>query len=157
VETDLCTRCGTCAGIGPDKCWSAITGADFFYFFAACALSIPSIVIKGLRWQWILRAVGFTSSLAESTSVYAAGMLAGALTPGKVGDLAKAPLHAPRGLPLTHGVAASLLDQVFDGVVLLALALAGILAMPGLPGRKIIAAASALAIAITVSFSRPRK
>ena len=103
--------------IGPEKCWSAVSGADFLWFLAACLLSIPSIAVKGLRWQWILRTVGFRSTFAESTSVYAAGMLAGAVTPGKVGDLAKAPLLVSRGLPLTDGVAASLLDRVFDGVV----------------------------------------
>ncbi len=137
--------------IGPEKCWSAVSGADFFWFLSACLLSIPSIAVKGLRWQWILRAVGFKSSLAESTSVYAAGMLAGAVTPGKVGDLAKAPLLVSRGLPLYDGVAASLVDRVFDGIVLLALGLGGILAMPGLPGRAIIAAAALMAIGITLA------
>jgi hypothetical protein len=53
-------------------------------------LSFPSIAVKGLRWQWMLRAVGFESSFGESTGVYAAGTLAGAVTPGKVGDLTKA-------------------------------------------------------------------
>ncbi len=137
--------------IGPEKCWSAISGADFFWFLAACLLSIPSIAVKGLRWQWMLRAVGFESSLGESTAVYAAGMLAGAVTPGKVGDLAKAPLLVARGLALSDGVAASLLDRVFDGIVLLALGLGGILAMPALPGRAIIAATALIAIAITIA------
>jgi coenzyme F420 hydrogenase subunit beta len=137
--------------IGPEKCWSAISGADFFWFLAACLLSIPSIAVKGLRWQWMLRAVGFESSFGESTGVYAAGMLAGAVTPGKVGDLAKAPLLLARGLPLSDGVAASLLDRVFDGIVLLALGLGGILAMPALPGRTIIALTALIAIGISIA------
>jgi coenzyme F420 hydrogenase subunit beta len=137
--------------IGPEKCWSAVSGADFFWFLTACLLSIPSIAVKGLRWQWMLKAVGFTCSFGESTGVYAAGMLAGAVTPGKVGDLAKAPLLVSRGLPLGDGVAASLLDRVFDGVVLLALGLGGVLAMPALSGRAIIAVAAVLAMGITVA------
>jgi uncharacterized membrane protein YbhN (UPF0104 family) len=137
--------------VGPGKCWSAVSGADFFWFLAACLLSIPSIAVKGLRWQWMLRAVGFKCSFGESTGVYAAGMLAGAVTPGKVGDLAKAPLLVSRGLPLGDGVAASLLDRVFDGVVLLALGLGGMLAMPALPGRAIIAVTAVLAMGITIA------
>jgi uncharacterized membrane protein YbhN (UPF0104 family) len=136
--------------IGPEKCWSVVSGADFFWFLAACLLSIPSIAVKGLRWQWMLRAVGFESSFVESTGVYAAGMLAGAVTPGKVGDLAKAPLLLSRGVPLSDGVAASLLDRVFDGIVLLALGLGGILAMPAMPGREIIAVTAVIAIGISI-------
>jgi uncharacterized membrane protein YbhN (UPF0104 family) len=78
-------------------------------------------------------------------------MLAGAVTPGKVGDLAKAPLLLARGLPLSDGVAASLLDRVFDGIVLLALGLGGILAMPALPGRTIIALTALIAIGISIA------
>jgi hypothetical protein len=136
--------------VGPEKCWSAISGADFFWFLAACLLSIPSIAVKGLRWQWMLRAVGFESSFGESTGIYAAGMLAGAVTPGKVGDLAKAPLLVYRGLPMSDGVAASLLDRVFDGIVVLALGLGGILAIPTLPARTIITVTALIAIGISI-------
>ena len=41
--------------IGPEKCWSALRGADPFWFLAACSLSLPALAVKGIRWQEILR------------------------------------------------------------------------------------------------------
>jgi uncharacterized membrane protein YbhN (UPF0104 family) len=137
--------------IGPEKCWSAVCGADPVWFLVACGLSIPALAIKAQRWQGIVRALGFELSFGESAGVYAAGMLAGAVTPGKVGDLAKAPLLATRGVPLSAGVAASLLDRVFDGVVLLALGLGGLIALPTLPGRGAVVIAAAVALGLTVA------
>ncbi|MGO9115721.1 MAG: lysylphosphatidylglycerol synthase transmembrane domain-containing protein [Thermoguttaceae bacterium] len=137
--------------VGPGKCWSALHDANLLLFLAACMLSIPALAVKGFRWQEILRAVGFEFSYGESMGVYAAGSLAGAVTPGKVGDLAKAPLLAARGVPWTAGVAASLLDRVFDAILVFVVGLASMLALPALPGRGIIAIAAVVAIGLTVA------
>jgi coenzyme F420 hydrogenase subunit beta len=137
--------------IGPENCWSVVSGADPWWFLAACALSVPALAIKALRWQEILRSLGFRSTFGESMSVYAMGSLAGAVTPGKVGDLAKAPLMVEHGIPLSSGIGASLFDRVLDGTVLLALGIAGLLALPVLPGRGFIAAAAACALGLTIA------
>ena len=136
--------------IGPEKCWSALSGASPTWFFIACALSIPALAVKGFRWQELLRTTGYAFSFSDSMGVYAAGSLAGAVTPGKVGDLAKAPLLAARGVPWSAGVAASLLDRVFDAMVVFAVALGSVLFLPALPGRKIIVVTTLLAIGLTV-------
>ena len=125
--------------------------ADPFWFLAACSLSLPALAVKGIRWQEILRALGYEFSFAESLGVYAAGSLAGAITPGKVGDLAKAPLLAGRGVPLSAGVAASLLDRVFDAVVFFVVGLGSLLTLPTLQGRAAIAITTAVAIGLTVA------
>jgi len=113
-------------------------------------LSIPALAVKGFRWQEILRAIGFEFSYNDSLGVYAAGSLAGAVTPGKVGDLAKAPLLVARGVPWSAGVAASLLDRVFDAVLVFVVGLGSMLALPALPGRSVIAVAAMVAIALTL-------
>jgi coenzyme F420 hydrogenase subunit beta len=136
--------------IGPRECWSVVRGADPLWFGAACALSIPALAVKASRWQAIVRASGSRLSFRESAGVYAAGMLAGAVTPGKVGDLAKAPLLLARGVPVGVGITASLLDRVFDGVVLLALGLGSVFALPAMPGRGSIALASAVALGLSI-------
>jgi glycosyltransferase 2 family protein len=137
--------------VGPAACWSAVRGCDFRWFLAACLFSVPALWAKALRWQVIVRAVGGEFSFRECMGVYAAGMLAGAVTPGKVGDLAKAPLLAARGVSLADGIVASLVDRVLDGVVLLGLGLAGILALPLVPGRAAVAAAAVVAVVLTVA------
>lgn len=137
--------------VGPERCWSVVRGADPFWFLGACALSIPALAVKAWRWQEIVRAIGGKFSFGESMGVYAAGMLAGAVTPGKIGDLAKAPLLAARGVPLSDGIVVSLLDRILDGAVLLALGLGGILTLPALPGRGAIAVAAGAAMACTAA------
>jgi hypothetical protein len=136
--------------IGPEKCWSALRDADPFWFVGACGLSIPALAVKGLRWKEILAAIGFQLSFGESMGIYAAGSLAGAVTPGKLGDLAKAPLLAARGVPWSAGVAAALLDRVFDALVLFAIGLGSVLALPAFPGRAAVAVAATVAIGLTV-------
>lgn len=136
--------------IGPRECWAALCGADLFWFLAACALSIPALAVKGYRWQEILRAMGYSIGYGESLRIYAAGSLAGAVTPGKVGDLAKAPLLAALGVPWSAGVAASLVDRALDAVVLLAIGAASLLVLPDFPGRTAIAVAACIGLSITL-------
>jgi uncharacterized membrane protein YbhN (UPF0104 family) len=137
--------------IGPEKCWAALCRADPVWFLAACALSIPALAVKAHRWREMVRGLGLELSFGESAGVYAAGMLAGAVTPGKVGDLAKAPLLAARGVPLGAGLAVSLVDRVFDGVVLLALGLGGLATLPALPGQGAVVVAATIAVGITMA------
>ncbi|HNQ23983.1 MAG TPA: Coenzyme F420 hydrogenase/dehydrogenase, beta subunit C-terminal domain [Phycisphaerae bacterium] len=136
-------------GLGP--CWSAVSGADPTWFLAACAMSVPALGIKAFRWQELLRAHGFTLLWRESAGIYAAGLLAGAVTPGKVGDLAKAPLLAARGVPWGTGIAASLWDRAFDGLLLFAAGAGGVLALPTLPGRGTFALATAGAVVLALA------
>ncbi len=137
--------------IGPAQCWAALLDAEPAWFLAACALSVPALAFKALRWQELLQVFGFRLALADSAGMYAAGSLAGAVTPGKIGDLAKAPLLAAHGVPWSTGVAASLLDRIFDAALVFILGLVGILALPGLPGRGVIAGATVVAVALTVA------
>lgn len=137
--------------IGPEKCWWAIRSADAAWFLAACLVSIPALAIKSLRWQQLVRAVGFDLPFGASAGIYATGLLAGAVTPGKVGDLAKAPLLASRGVPWTAGLSAAVFDKLLDAGALIAVGLGGLLALPSLPGRGKVAVASAATIATALA------
>ncbi|MFZ5829414.1 MAG: lysylphosphatidylglycerol synthase transmembrane domain-containing protein [Planctomycetota bacterium] len=139
--------------VGPANIWSELRDADPLWFASACALSVPALAVKAYRWQTILRAAGHEVSLADCAGVYAAGSLAGAVTPGKVGDFAKAPLLASRGVPWKTGVAASLLDRALDATLLFVAGLGSLLmlpALPGLPGQTILGASLAAGITLSV-------
>jgi coenzyme F420 hydrogenase subunit beta len=135
--------------VGPAKCWAALQAADPAWFLAASVLSVPALAFKVLRWQELVRAFGFRISFAASAGMYASGSLAGAVTPGKLGDLAKVPLLAAHGVPWSTGVAASLLDRVFDAALVFLFGLLGVLALPAFPGRSVIAFAAVVAIGVT--------
>jgi uncharacterized protein (TIRG00374 family) len=48
------------------------------------------IVIRGYRWQYLMRMVGIDYSLRRSAVVWTIGFFAAAITPGKVGDALRA-------------------------------------------------------------------
>lgn len=48
------------------------------------------IVIRGYRWQYLMRMVGIEYSLRRSAEVWVIGFFAAAVTPGKVGDALRA-------------------------------------------------------------------
>jgi hypothetical protein len=48
------------------------------------------ILIRGYRWQYLMRLVGIRYSMARSGAVWTIGFFAAAITPGKVGDAVRA-------------------------------------------------------------------
>ena len=123
--------------VGPTECWTVVRGTNGAWFAGACVLVIPLVVAKGWRWQQIVRAQGVDLPLRQSTGQYAAGMLAGSVTPGKLGDLIKVPLLVSLGVPTGASVAVSLLDRVLDALALAVFGLVGILLMGWLPWSTI--------------------
>jgi len=137
--------------IGPEKCWAVLGAAAPTWFLAACALSIPALAVKAVRWREMVRSLGVALSFGESAGMYSAGMLAGAVTPGKLGDFAKTPLLTARGVSVGAGLTVSLVDRAFDGVTFLAVGLGGLAALPALPGPAAVVAAAARALGITLA------
>jgi uncharacterized protein (TIRG00374 family) len=102
------------------------------WFAAACLLSLPLLLAKGWRWRRLLEAWDVKLTLADSMGLYAAGMLAGAVTPGKVGGLVKIPFLVSRGVRLGSSVTASLGDRALDAFVVALLGLGSALWLPDL-------------------------
>jgi len=134
--------------VGPRQWWRQVTGADPVWFAAACAMALPLAVGKGWRWLQIVRAQGVALSLREALGIYSAGMVAAAVTPGRVGDLAKVYLLTQRGADSGTGLAAVVVDRLIDAGLLLALATAGIVAVPGLPRAAAVAMVAAAGIGV---------
>ncbi len=90
---------------------------------AAIALNIPGILIKSLRWRWLLSAQGISYGITPSTLAYFGSIFIGLLTPGRLGEFVKA-LHVSKDCGVSSGRAFSsvLADRLFD---LYALAIVG--------------------------------
>jgi len=119
--------------VGPAKWWSAVRSANVLLFVAGCSMVLPVALAKGWRWQQILRAQGLKLSLRETTGIYSAGILAGAVTPGKVGDLLKVSFLVERKAAMGTSVAAVLVDRLVDAGLMVLLGFCGVLLIPGLP------------------------
>lgn len=125
--------------VGPRQWWRQVTGADPVWFAVACAMALPLALGKGWRWLQIVRAQGVALSLREAVGIYSAGMVAAAVTPGRVGDLAKVYFLTERGADTGTGLAAVVVDRVIDAGLLVLLATVGIVVVPDLPRAAAVA------------------
>lgn len=96
--------------------------ADPVLVAAAFALAIPFVVAKSERWRITLAWTGSHLSGWVAARLFAAGMLAGLVTPGQVGDLSKAEGVRREGGSLAGGLTASIADRALDLVMLMGLA-----------------------------------
>jgi glycosyltransferase 2 family protein len=112
---------------GADPAWLALAAPGFFLFNFA----------KALRWSALLRIGGVEYPLRRSLPVYLASSFLAFVTPGRVGDLAKAAyLRRDLDASWATGVASTLADRAFDLLVLAgAVALALLLVAPAGPIR----------------------
>ena len=94
----------------------------------ALAATVLSLVLRVLRWQWLMRELGHRLSWTLQTRVYMAG-LALSSTPGKLGETSRAALLVPHGVPVSHTLGAFVCDRLSDLVGVAALAAASALLM----------------------------
>ena len=125
------------ASVGPGRLAAALADADPRWL----ALAAPGFLLftwtKALRWFGLLRLAGLDYPLERSLAVYQASAFLAFVTPGRVGDLAKAAyLRRDLGTPWAAGLASTLADRALDLSVLAAAAsLAWALAGPPGPLR----------------------
>jgi len=99
---------------GPTKVWAVLSNASPMLVVGAVALSIPLALIKGIRWQILLRNYDIELSFRDSTSMYATGMVLSAVTPGRVGDMVKIVMLIKKGCGIGKAIASNIFDRLFD-------------------------------------------
>lgn len=89
------------------------------------------VALKTIRWLGILRSQGTYYKLSMGFLAYYAGMFAGFLTPGRLGEFVRA-LHVSRDCGVSSGqtVSSVLADRLFDLYALLAVGGAALLSLP---------------------------
>ena len=106
---------------GPTKVWGVLSSADVGVVAGVIAMSIPMVLIKGIRWRTLLGGYGINLGFAESVSMYATGIVFSAVTPGRVGDMVKILMLIKRQCSVGKAIACNILDRLLDvGVVVLA-------------------------------------
>ncbi|MFC2066189.1 lysylphosphatidylglycerol synthase transmembrane domain-containing protein [Chloroflexota bacterium] len=120
-----------------------------YYLILALLLFSPLLITKAVRWRLLMRGQGIEYSLKDSTTMYAASMYIGAITPGRLGDFIKVFYLKEDGYPLGKSFATVLLDRLFDILSLLVLGYAGMLLFMTLFERAIIV----LSLILVATFS----
>lgn len=100
---------------------------NFKFFLILNLLVLPTLFLKSYRWRLILRLQGIDYSIGDSFLSYLACFYAGLVTPGRIGEAAKALyLKKEKGIPMGIGLAGVFLDRLFDLYLLILIGSAGL-------------------------------
>lgn len=97
---------------------------------AALGLSLVNYLLRFVRWQIYLRAMGHSIPAWPSLKIYLAGF-ALTTTPAKAGEALRGLFLKPLGVPYATSLAAMLSERISDMTAILALSLLGLAAYPG--------------------------
>ena len=120
-----------------EQVWQTLLDTDPWLLLLAIVLVVPWLILKGARWQMILKAWHIPLPLRIATELYSVGIFMGVVTPGQAGDVVKAWYLRGRDVPLATGLASCVVDRLFDLGVSAVLAATGIYFFWSvLPGSK---------------------
>ncbi len=101
---------------------------DPLLFLAAFGIVIPTTLFKILRWKYVLDASNYHIPFGEMARIFMIGFFFGEITPSKLGNIVKFHyLRKYHGIPASTGISLSLIDRIFDGIVLVAFAFLGLI------------------------------
>jgi ubiquinone/menaquinone biosynthesis C-methylase UbiE/uncharacterized membrane protein YbhN (UPF0104 family) len=101
-------------GVGAGDLADRLAGASIPWVIAMIGLTIGWLVIRFIRWQFLLRRGGVRIPIRPSLSVYLAG-LPGTATPGYVGELVRGVFVKRRfGAPFVASTAVLVLERLLD-------------------------------------------
>lgn len=113
--------------------WETLSQVNGFWLFLGFVTFYISIVARGLRWQHILKTMGWSIGFVYSQTLLTAGLFISAVLPARAGDIGRvAMLNRDYHLPLSQGIASLAAERALDVFSVLVLALIGaILALQG--------------------------
>ncbi|TFG12990.1 flippase-like domain-containing protein [Candidatus Thorarchaeota archaeon] len=80
-------------------------------------LIIPTMVLKGARWQIISEGLGLRLKTTEATEALSIAQLANLATPGSLGDFIRVPYMTARGNPTDKSTLSIFIDAIISIVV----------------------------------------
>jgi len=106
---------------GPRALLAALRSTDLGLVAGAGLLYAVAIGLRTMRWRRIVELQGVLLPVAEATRAYGFSMLLAAVTPGRLGQHAKATVVARRSMTLPRAILGTLIDQMLDVVAMGAL------------------------------------
>lgn len=104
------------------KTLDILLNLNIYYLAAALATNIPYFLMINCRWNMIMKTQGIEYSFKDSLIIYAIGFSAGVITPGKFGEFIKVFYLKNDGYPVVKSFWVTLLDRLFDLIVLVIVA-----------------------------------
>ncbi len=101
-----------------------ISKADLNYFALALLVFAIMLLLKGIKWKYILASQGTNISVLKATKYFTIGFFFSSFTPGRIGDFARA-VYVAKNQSLTKALASVFLDRLIDISILISFALLG--------------------------------
>ncbi len=120
----------------------ALRRVDLMALAGACLAVLPTVPFRSSRWRMLVEAGGAELGGMEALHAYAFSIVAGAATPGRLGELVKVGHLRNRGVPASTALLSVSLDRLFDVVFLIVVGAGAVVAVSGLRSPWLIAAAS---------------
>ena len=108
-----------------DAIVSALKGVDPLRFLQATGCWVAIAAIKAWRWQLLLAGQSIPLPYTQALQWYLAGLFLGGISPGRLGELIKVSFVRDLGHPMGRALFSSVLDRLFDLIVLPLVVLAG--------------------------------
>jgi glycosyltransferase 2 family protein len=132
--------------VDPNEIWSNIRNANLLFLLLAFIVHYSSIVVRAVRWRWMLdvAGVGRTADAVLPGRAYLSGVLmiswmVNCIVPAKLGDAYRAyRIRRDDGIRYSFGFGTIFSERVFDLIVLMLLfVLSGVISFHGsLPGQS---------------------
>ncbi len=117
----------------------------------ASVLSLVNYALRIIRWRFYLAKLGHSVTLSFAARTFIAGF-AYTLSPGKLGEMARARYYLPLGIPLQDVTAAFFSERLLDLVVMVVLAALLLTASTGYEGIIFGAAGLVVIALVTLGF-----
>lgn len=113
--------------VGPFKILENFETANPVYFLLAIILIIPVVLVKAFKWKLLVWSYRIDYALKDCISAWLIGFFIGLITPGRIGDFAKALyLKESRNISLGKSLVTVFFDRLNDILMLFCLGVAGI-------------------------------
>lgn len=100
---------------GIDKILNVIGNFNIFYFLLSIGVLAISLLIRVYRWKYLLNKANINVGFVSLIPVYAGGMLASSLTPGKIGDpLRSVLLKKVHDFNIENSLPSIFFERIFD-------------------------------------------
>lgn len=121
----------------PAEIWNHIREADFGLLFLAVAITTAGFAIRAFRWKYFLEPVRQGASFRSRFEAVCIGFMSNNLLPARVGEFTRAyALGRLERVPVTAALGTLVVERVLDGVAIMALMVAAVLA-PSFPAETL--------------------
>ena len=120
------------------KIGSILLGISVPLFVAGIVLDLTSALLKAKKWQLLVNVEGRVLSFVKAVEYFLIGFFLSVLTPGRVGDLARALYLKRETNSLGGALSTVIIDRLIDVVMLFALGFVAIVSFTAIFGKEII-------------------